>query len=117
MEIEVPRDRDNEFEPIVVTKNQKNVSGIEDKILRMEASPGLISNITDKILPIAKEWQNRPLESLYAHVIMDAVHYKVRQDGEIFNKAANVAIGTNIEGMKDVLGIWVGENESSKFLL
>lgn len=137
MEIEVPRDRENEFEPIVVKKNQKDVSGIEDKILSMyakgmtvrdieshlqdiygiNASPGLISSITDKILPIAKEWQDRPLESVYAHVILDAVHYKVRQDSKIINKAAYVAIGTNLEGMKDVLGIWIGENESSKFWL
>lgn len=137
VEIEVPRDRENEFEPIVVKKNQKDVSGIEDKILSMyakgmtvrdieshlndiygiNASPSLISNITDKILPIAKQWQDRPLETVYAHVIMDAVHYKVRQDSKIVNKAAYVAIGTNLEGMKDVLGIWIGENESSKFWL
>ena len=137
VEIDVPRDRENEFEPVVVKKNQKDVSGLEDKILSMyakgmtvrdieshlediygiNASPGLISSITDKILPIAKEWQDRPLESIYAHVILDAVHYKVRQDNKIINKAAYVAIGTNLEGMKDVLGIWIGENESSKFWL
>ncbi len=137
IEIEVPRDHENEFEPIVVKKNQKDVSGIEDKILSIyakgmtvrdieshlediygiNASPGLISSITDKILPIAKEWQDRPLESIYAYVILDAVHYKVRQDSKIINKAAYVAIGTNLEGMKDVLGIWIGENESSKFWL
>lgn len=137
LEIDVPRDRENEFEPKVVKKNQKDISGIEDQILGMyakgmtvrdiqnhidniygfEASPSLISRITDKILPLAKEWQNRPLESLYCHVVMDAVHYKVRQDGKIVNKAAYVAIGTNLDGMKDVLGIWIGENESSKFWL
>lgn len=137
LEIDVPRDRENEFEPKVVKKNQKDISGIEDQILGMyakgmtvrdiqnhieniygfEASPTLISRITDKILPLAKQWQNRPLESLYCHVVMDAVHYKVRQDGKIANKAAYVAIGTNLDGMKDVLGIWIGTNESSKFWL
>lgn len=137
VEIDVPRDRDGEFEPIVVKKNQRDVSSIDDQVLSMyakgmsvrdiqshleelygiDASPSLISNITDKILPVIKEWQNRPLERIYAHVIMDAVHYKVRQDGRIVNKAAYMAIGVNLDGIKDVLGIWIGENESSKYWL
>jgi len=137
LDLDIPRDRESEFEPTVVKKNQKDISGIEDQILGMyakgmtvrdiqghidniygfEASPSLISRITDKILPLVNEWQNRPLETIYCHVIMDAVHYKVRQEGRIVNKAAYVAIGTNLDGMKEVLGIWVGENESSKYWL
>ena len=73
-----------------------------ENIYGFEASTTLISRITDKILPITKEWQNRALESLYCHV----VNYKIRQDRKIVNKVAYVAIGTNLDGMKDVLGIW-----------
>ncbi|OWZ83689.1 hypothetical protein CDO51_06980 [Natranaerobius trueperi] len=83
----------------------------------VDASSTLISGITDKIVPLIKEWQNRPLSRVYAHVVMDAVHYKVRQDGRIVNKAAYMAIGIDLDGMKDVLGIWIGENESSKYWL
>lgn len=137
LDIDVPRDRDGEFDPIVVKKNQKDMTSIEDQVLGMyakgmsvrdiqdhlsniygvDASPTLISRITDKILPHVKEWQNRPLESIYAHVIMDAIHYKVRQDGRIVNKAAYIAIGVNMDGFKDVLGIWIGEHESAKYWL
>ncbi|ACB84473.1 IS256 family transposase [Natranaerobius thermophilus] len=137
LEIEVPRDREGEFEPQVVKKNQRDVSSIDDQVLSMyakgmtvrdiqthlqelygvDASPTLISGITDKIVPLIKEWQNRPLSRIYAHVVMDAVHYKVRQDGRIVNKAAYMAIGIDLDGMKDVLGIWIGENESSKYWL
>lgn len=136
-DVDVPRDREGEFEPAIVKKNQRDISSIEDQVLSMyakgmtvrdiqdhlhnlygiDASPTLISRITDKILPMIKEWQSRPLEKIYAHVIMDAVHFKVRQDGKIVNKAAYMAIGVNLEGTKDVLGIWVGENEASKYWL
>lgn len=68
-------------------------------------------------MPIAKEWQNRPLESIYPIIFLDAIHYKVRSDGKVVNKAAYVIMGININGIKDVLGIWVGENESSKYWL
>ena len=125
IEIDVPRNRENEFEPKVVKKNQKDISGIEEQILGtyakgmtvrdiqnhieniygFEASLTLISRITDKILPLAKEWQNRALENLYCHVVMDAIHCKVRQDGKIVNKSAYLAIRTSLDSMKDVLGI------------
>ncbi|MCM3144693.1 IS256 family transposase [Brevibacillus sp. MER 51] len=135
--IQVPRDREGEFEPAIVKKHQSNVTGIEDQILAMYAkgvstrdiqdhlqqfygidvSPTLISNVTNKIVPLIKEWQNRPLQSVYAVVFLDAIHFKVRQDGAIVNKAAYMVIGIDLDGHKDVLGIWIGENESAKFWL
>ncbi len=137
LEVEIPRDRFSEHDPIVVRKNQRDVSGIEDQVLGMysmgmstrdiqshlnniygiEVSPSLISQITDRIMPIIKEWQVRPLKKMYVHLVMDAMHYKVRQDGKIVNKAVYIIIGTDIDGMKEILGMWIGEQESSKFWL
>lgn len=73
--------------------------------------------MTDRILPIAKEWQNRPLERKYAIVFMDAIHFHVRQEGRVVNKAVYVAIGIKLDGLKDVLGMWIGGNESAKYWL
>jgi transposase-like protein len=136
VEVAVPRDRKGEFEPQLLKKNQTSISqDIEDKIVSMYAkgmstsdieshiqdiyglsvSDTTISRITDKVLPLAREWQQRPLESLYAVVFMDAIHYHVRSEGQIVKKAVYIAIGINLEGHKDVLGMWVGENESAKF--
>ena len=136
VEVSVPRDRKGEFEPQVLKKNQTSISqDIEEKILSMyakgmttgdieahiqdiygvEVSDTTVSRITDKILPIAKEWQQRPLESVYAVVFLDAIHYHVRSEGQIVKKAVYIAIGINLDGKKDVLGMWVGENESAKF--
>lgn len=135
--IEVPRDRNGDFEPVVVPKNKRNISGIEEKVISLyargmstrdihdqlkeiygiELSADMVSKITDSILPQIKEWQNRSLESIYPFVFMDAIHYKVREDGQIKSKAAYVVLGVNLDGFKDVLGIWIGENESSKFWL
>jgi transposase-like protein len=137
VELDVPRDRNSEFEPVAVKKHQKDVSGIEDQVISMyakgmtvrdiqahlqsiygiDASPTLISNITDKIVPVIREWQNRPLQEIYTMVFLDAIHYKVRQDGQVINKAAYMVIGIDLDGQKDVLGIWIGENESAKFWL
>jgi transposase-like protein len=138
MEIAVPCDRKGEFEPQLVKKNQTTLSGdIEEKILSMYAkgmttadieahirdiyglsvSDSTISRVTDKILPIVREWQQRPLESLYAVVFMDAIHFHVRSEGQIMKKAVYIAIGVDMEGKRDVLGMWVGENESAKFWL
>lgn len=136
-EITVPRDRQGEFDPLVVKKYQSNVTGIEDQIIALYAkgvstreiqdhlhqlygidvSPTLISNVTNKIMPMVKEWQNRPLQSVYAVVFLDAIHFKVKHDGAIVNKAAYMVIGIDLDGNKDVLGIWIGENESAKFWL
>ncbi len=136
IEISVPRDRKSEFEPLLLKKNQTSISqDIEEKILSMyskgmttgdieahirdiygiEVSDTTVSRITDKILPIAKEWQQRPLESIYAVVFLDAIHYHVRSEGQIVKKAVYIAIGINLDGKKDVLGMWVGENESAKY--
>ena len=136
VEVSVPRDRKGEFEPQLLKKNQTSVSqDIEEKILSMYAkgmtttdiethihdiygvdvSDTTISRITDKILPIVREWQQRALESIYAVVFMDAIHYHVRSEGQIVKKAVYIAIGINLDGRKDVLGMWVGENESAKF--
>lgn len=137
VDIQVPRDRDGEFEPTIVKKHQSNITGIEDQILALyakgvstrdiqdhlqqlygiEVSPTLISNVTNKVVPLIKEWQNRPLQSVYAVVFLDAIHFKVKQDGAIVNKAAYMVIGIDLDGHKDVLGIWIGENESAKFWL
>ncbi len=136
VEVSVPRDRKGEFEPQVLKKNQTSISqDIEEKILSMyakgmttgdiethirdiygiEVSDTTVSRITDKILPVVKEWQQRPLESVYAVVFMDAIHYHVRSEGQIIKKAVYIAIGVDLDGRKDVLGMWVGENESAKF--
>ena len=136
VEVAVPRDRKGEFEPQLLKKNQTSVSqDIEEKILSMyakgmttgdiethiqdiygiEVSDTTISRITDKILPIAKEWQQRPLEAVYAVVFLDAIHYHVRSEGQIVKKTVYIALGINLDGKKDVLGMWVGENESAKY--
>ena len=137
-EIKVPRDRNGEFEPQLVKKNQTTLTGdIEEKIISMyakgmttsdieahikdiyglECSDTTISRITDKILPLVREWQSRPLEEIYAVVFMDAIHFHVRSEGQIIKKAVYIAIGINMDGIKEVLGMWVGENESAKFWL
>ena len=136
VDISVPRDRKGKFDPQVLKKNQTSISqDIEEKILSMyakgmttgdieahirdiygvEVSDTTVSRITDKILPIAKEWQQRPLEAVYAVVFLDAIHYHVRSEGQIVKKAVYIAIGIDLDGKKDVLGMWVGENESAKF--
>ena len=136
VEVSTPRDRKGEFEPQLLRKNQTSISqDIEEKILSMyakgmttsdiethirdiygvEVSDTTVSRITDKTLPIVREWQQRPLESIYAVVFMDAIHYHVRSEGQIVKKAVYIAIGIDLEGRKDVLGMWVGENESAKY--
>ena len=136
VDIDVPRDRNGVFEPKILPKNQTSISqDMESKIISMyakgmstsdieehirdiyglEISDTTISRITDKVLPVAKEWQQRPLESVYAVVFLDAIHYHVRSEGQIIKKAVYIAIGVDMDGRKDVLGMWVGENESAKF--
>ncbi len=135
--LDIPRDRKSEFNPQIVKKNQTDISNIEDQVLSMyakgmttrdisthlhdvygvDASAEMISHMTDRILPIAKEWQNRPLERKYAIVFMDAVHFHVREDNRTVKKAVYVAIGTKLSGEKEVLGLWIGGNESAKYWL
>ena len=137
IDLDIPRDRNGEFEPQIVRKNQTDISNIEDQVLSMyakgmttrdisahlhevygvEASAEMISHMTDRILPIAKEWQNRPLDKKYAVVFMDAVHFHVREDNRTVKKAVYVAIGIRLNGTKEVLGMWIGGNESAKYWL
>ena len=136
-EVDVPQDRQSSFEPQVLPKRQKDISSIDDKIIAMyakgmttrqisetiediygfEVSEGMISDITDKLLPRIEEWQNRPLSPVYPIVFIDAVHFSVRDDGVIRKLAAYVVLGINEDGKKEVLSIVVGENESSKYWL
>jgi len=138
IELDIPRDRNGEFEPKIVRKNQTHLDDtVENRIISMYAkgmttgdisghineaygfdvSESMVSRITDKILPVIKDWQSRPLEEIYAVVFMDAIHYPVRQDGRIIKKAVYIALGLDLEGKRDILGMWIGENESAKYWL
>lgn len=136
-QIDVPRYRNGEFEPKLIPKYQRDISGIEEKVISLyargmstrdihdqlqdlygiELSAEMVSKITDKILPQVKEWQSRPLNPVYPFVFMDCIHYKVREDGRILSRAAYVVLGVTVEGYKDILSITVGANETSKFWL
>lgn len=137
VEINIPRDRNGEYEPQAVKKYQKDVSDIEGKVISMyakgmttrdisghlndiygiEASAEMISKITDRILPEAKAWQTRPLDSTYIVMFMDAIHYHVKEDNIVVKKAVYIAIGIRTDGTKDVLGMYIGGNESAKYWL
>lgn len=134
-QIDVPRDREGEFEPKLIPKYKKDISGIEEKIISlyargmstrdihdqiqelygMELSAEMVSKITDRFLPEVREWQSRPLNPVYPFVFMDCIHYKVREDGRILSRAAYIVLGITAEGYKDILSITVGANESGKF--
>jgi putative transposase len=108
------------FQIIAMYAKGVSTRDIQDHLQQLygiEVSPTLISNVTNKIMPLIKEWQNRPLQTVYAVVFLDAIHFKVNQDGAIINKAAYMVIGIDLDGHKDVLGIWIGEHESAKFWL
>lgn len=133
--LNIPRDRNGEFEPQIIPKGQTISSKIEDAILGMysrgmttsdicnqvqdiyglDVSETTISNITERIMASAKEWQERPLESVYLAVWMDAIVLKIREDKKVINKAVYIVIGLNNEGQKEVLGFWIGQNESAAF--
>lgn len=135
--IDVPQDRDGDYEPKIVQKRKKDISGIEQKIIAMYAkglstrqiseqiediygfdiSEGMVSDITDKLLPEIEEWQKRPLSDVYPIVFIDAVHFSVRDERVVKKLAAYVILGVNADGIKEVLGIYIGENESSKYWL
>ena len=137
LELSIPRDRNSEFEPQIVKKGQRRFAGFDDKILSMyargmtnrdiqghleeiygiEVSPELISTVTDGIISEMKEWQNRPLDEVYPIVFFDAIRMKIRDEGRVMNKAAYLAIGVGMDGIKDVLGIWIEKNEGAKFWL
>jgi putative transposase len=137
VEIETPRDRNGEFEPRMVKKNQTRWAGFDDKILSMysrgmstrdiqghleemygvEVSPSLISDVTDGVMEQARIWQNRPLDGFYAIVFLDALYVKMRHEGRVENRAVYVAVSIDLEGKKDVLGLWTGASEGAKFWL
>jgi putative transposase len=137
VQIDVPRDRDGSFEPKIVAKHQRRFTGFDDKILSMyargmstreiqghleeiyaiEVSPTLISEVTDAVIEEVKLWQNRPLESLYPILFLDALMVKMRHEGRVENRAVYVAIGIDLDGRKDVLGLWTSANEGAKFWL
>jgi len=137
VDIKVPRDRNGNFEPKVIGKHNRNADGMEEKILALyscgmsqrdiaeqikelydvEISPELVTKISEKLMPEVVAWQNRPLEAVYPFIFMDAIHYKVREDHRYVTKAAYVVLGVTMDGRKDILGVWIGEHESSKFWL
>lgn len=137
VELEVPRDRKSEFTPKVIKKRQRDISGIEDKVISMyakgmstrdikehiydiygyEISPETVSNITDTVIEHAKEWQSRPLERVYAIVFMDALVVKLRVDGVVKNVVLYAVIGINLDGEKSCLGLYISETESAKYWL
>jgi len=137
VEIEVPRDRASEFEPQLVRKGQRRFDGFDDKIISMyargmscrqiqahlqeiyavEVSPDLISTVTDGVIDEVRTWQSRPLDPLYPILYLDALQVKIKSEGRISNKAIYLAIGVNLQGTKEVLGMWASENEGAKFWL
>ena len=137
LQVDIPRDRSGEFDPVLIKKYQKDLGVIEDKILSMyakgmstrdiqshiediygiELSPTAISNITEKVLQLVTEWQSRPLDCVYPIVYFDAIHFKVREDAKVVSKAAYTALGIDSNGYKDLLGIWIGDAEGANFWL
>ena len=137
LDLEVPRDRAGSFEPSVVRKGQRRLDGIDKIVIglyangmtvrdirrhlldiyEIDVSPDLISKITDAVLEEVKEWQDRPLDPVYPVIFLDAIVCKVRDAGSVKNKAAHLAVGVDVEGKKEVLGIWVETTEGAKFWL
>ena len=137
MEIEVPRDRNGDFEPQLIKKRQTRLPGFDDKVISLysrgqttreiqghlqeiysvEVSPALISKVTDALLEDVQAWQSRPLDAVYPVVYLDAIHLKMRHSGRVQTRAVYLALGINLEGNKELLGLWVGENEGAKFWL
>jgi putative transposase len=136
-ELSIPRDRNGEFEPQIIKKHETSINGLEDQIIALyskgvstrdieshmkdiygiNVSPSLVSKVTDKVLPQVFEWQSRVLDPVYPIVFLDAIHFKVKHENRIINKAAYTVLGINSDGVKDILGIWIGENESASFWL
>lgn len=136
IDVKIPRDTEGQYEPVIIRKHERNIStqledlilslfaqGLSDRdiaghmsrIYGLDLSPEMISRITDKILPIAKEWQERPLNEIYPILYLDGTVFNVKQDGQVTKKTAYVVFAITLEGKKEVLGIWIGEAESSKF--
>ena len=136
-DIKIPRDRKGEYEPQIIKNYESSINGLEDQIIALyskgvstrdieahmkdiygiNVSPSLISKVTDKVLPLVYEWQSRLLDPVYPIVFLDAIHFKVKHENRIISKAAYTVLGINSDGIKDILGIWIGENESASFWL
>lgn len=136
-DLQTPRDRNGLFQPQVVKKRQTDITNFDEKIISMyakgmtvrdiqehvkdyygvEISPAMLSIITDKVVSVAVEWQARPLHDVYAVVVFDAIHYKIRDNGKVVSKAAYTALGIDLAGKKDVIGLWIGENEGAHYWL
>ena len=134
-QLKIPRDRKGDFDPVAVRKYETVESDVEEKIIAMyakglttrdihrymqdiygiEVSSDMVSGITDKVLPLVQEWQTRPLSRAYPILYLDGIHFKVRHEGKILTRCAYIALGINQEGQKEILGIWIGENEGAKF--
>jgi len=137
VEIQVPRDRVGTFDPKLVRKRQRRLEGFDDKVLSLyargmttreiqghlkelygtEVSPALISNVTDAVLDDVQAWQSRPLDAIYPILYLDALHLKMRLEGMVQTRAVYLALGVNLDGHKELLGLWIGEKEGSKFWL
>ena len=137
MPIEVPRDRNGTFEPRIIGKHQTRFTGFDDKIVslyarglstreiqqhieeiyQVEVSPSLISSVTEEVIDEVRAWQNRQLDGVYPIVFLDALQYKVRDGGHVRNKAVYIAIGIDMNGLKEVLGLWIAQTEGAKFWL
>ena len=135
--IEIPRDREGSFEPLIISKHQTRWAGFDDKILSLyargmtvreiqqhltemygtEVSPTLISTVTDGVMDEVKQWQSRPLDAVYPVIYLDCIHAKVRDAGSVRAKAIYLAIGINMEGHKEILGLWIAQTEGAKFWL
>jgi transposase-like protein len=133
MEIEVPRDRDGEFEPQIVAKHQREWRGFDEKILAMyshgmstqgiqatikdiynvDISPELVSRVTDEVKGLVEEWRSRPLEPLYPVVFFDALRVNIRGEGHVSKKAVYLALAVRLDGQKEILGMWIERNEGS----
>ena len=137
LNLRIPRDRDNEYEPHFIPKNVRRLNGFDDKVISLyargmtmreiqhhlyeiygtEVSPELISNVTNKVMDEVHTWQQRPLDDIYPIVYLDCIHIKTRDNSVIINKAVCLAIGINMNGKKEVLGMWISKNEGAKFWL
>jgi putative transposase len=137
IDLEIPRDRQSTFDPQLIAKYQRRFPGFDEKIVSMyargmsvreiqghprelygiDASPDLVSTVTDAVLDEIAEWQNRPLEALYALIFFDAIRVKIRDEGTVRNKAVYVALGVQPDGTKEILGLWIEQSEGAKFWL
>ena len=137
IELDIPRDRNSEFEPVLISKHQRRFDGFDDLILSLyskgvstrdirshieemygvEVSPDLISTVTDNVQELVREWQTRPLDEVYPIVYLDALRVKIRHDGAVQNRCIYLAVGVNLEGRKEALGLWSAESEGAKFWL